>query len=325
MVTCSPARPGSFPRGPAHGRSFALRRRVAYAFAVSLLLHAAVLWFPRLRLPHEPVMLPPLTARLEPLPAPPVREAAARMQPSPLALAARQDGSPARQDAAKTPVLSEMEKSAQTTPFPRHLQLVFNLYRGAEHAAAGEFTHRLEVDRDNYFFKATRQADVSSGGQTVRSSFGKIDAQGLHPLHFEEERAGRITQEATFDWAANRLSLNPGGALPLPAGALDPLSFMYQFSQMGIGTLGVEYFPVTLADGRQLVRHQVEIGLTEDIATPMGALRALHLRRIHRLGEGYFEIWLGIDYRMLPVMYREVDGEGRLIEEFVVSDIRVGS
>jgi Protein of unknown function (DUF3108) len=320
---------GPLSEGPGEFVAFpAFWRRILFAFAFSFMLHAAILWLPHLRLPHEPVDLPPLTARLEPLHAPPAKEAAVKPDAKPATLTGT-GGVARQQDVATAPVLSEMEKSTQAKPFPKHLQLIFNIYRGTDTSSAGVISHQLDVDRDNYSLKATRQVDgiseLMNDEQLNQASYGKIDGQGLHPAFFEEERMGkdgRQKLEARFDWAANKLRLSQGVEIQLPAGTFDVLSFMYQFSQMEIPALRVEFFPMSLIDGVQLQQCQIEIGMVEDVATQMGLVRALHLRKIHSLGEAYFEIWLGTEYRMLPVKIRRVDGSGKVIEEFVISDIR---
>jgi len=56
--------------------------------------------------------------------------------------------------------------------------------------------------------------------------------------------------------------------------------------------------------------------------TPIGKLRALHLRKMHTQGEAYFEIWLGLEYRLLPVKFHQVDSSGKVTEESVISGIR---
>ena len=43
---------------------------------------------------------------------------------------------------------------------------------------------------------------------------------------------------------------------------------------------------------------------------------------MHARGEAYFEIWLGLEYRLLPVKFRLVDGSDNVTEEFVISGIR---
>ncbi len=97
------------------------------------------------------------------------------------------------------------------------------------------------------------------------------------------------------------------------------LSFMYQISQL---PMNGEFFTMPISDGMQLQQDQIEIGTKEDLATPMGKLRALHLRKMHADREAYFEIWLGLEYRLLPVKFRQIDSSGNMIEEFVITDIR---
>lgn len=43
---------------------------------------------------------------------------------------------------------------------------------------------------------------------------------------------------------------------------------------------------------------------------------------MHTQDEAYFEIWLGLEYCLLPVKFRQVGGSGGVIEEFVISGIR---
>jgi len=50
--------------------------------------------------------------------------------------------------------------------------------------------------------------------------------------------------------------------------------------------------------------------------------RSLPLRKIHAQGEAYFEIWLGLEYRLLPVKFRQIDSSDEVTDEFVIADIR---
>jgi len=56
---------------------------------------------------------------------------------------------------------------------------------------------------------------------------------------------------------------------------------------------------------------------------PMGKLRALHLRKLHAKGESGFEIWLGLEYRLLPVKYLLFDPSDEVAGEIVITGIRV--
>jgi hypothetical protein len=163
---------------------------------------------------------------------------------------------------------------------------------------------------------------LRNNDRIILSSHGKIGDYGLQPDTFEEEdidESGKQSMQAIFDWAEKKLRFSDGNETALPENAQDVLSFMYQLSQIA---LTGEYFPMPISDGSQLQQVQIEIGIKEDLSTPMGKIRALHLRKIHSDREAYFEIWLGLEYRLLPVKFRQVDSSGNTIEEFVVSDIR---
>jgi len=299
-------------------------RRISIAIALSAMIHAAILWLPHLQLPHEKVILPPLTARLEFLPKT-ADKPAAKPEP-PNRLSKPGDGPSAKKIADTANTIKEMEKSAAAPLFPKHLQLTFTVYEGTDLTKTGELHQQLDIDGDNYTLTATRQAVgptiLLNNDRLIRTSYGKIDEHGLQPDTFKEEKisgTGKQDRQATFDRTAQKLLFSNGGDTALPADAQDILSFTYQLSQL---SMHAELIPLSISDGAQLEPVQIEIGSAEDISTPMGPLRALHLRKMHAQGEAYFEIWLGMEYRLLPVKFRQLDGSDKVTEEFVISDIR---
>jgi hypothetical protein len=94
---------------------------------------------------------------------------------------------------------------------------------------------------------------------------------------------------------------------------------MYQISQI---QMNGEFFLLPVSDAAQLQQYQIEVGTKENIDTPMGKVRALHLRKMHAQGEAYFDIWLGLEYRLLPVKFSQVDDSDKVIEEYVISSFR---
>ena len=86
-----------------------------------------------------------------------------------------------------------------------------------------------------------------------------------------------------------------------------------------------EFIQIPVSDGAQLQQYQIEIGTQQDLATPLGKLHVLYLREMHTHGAAYFEIWLGLQYRLLPVKFRLIDSSDRPVEEYVISDIRAGN
>lgn len=302
-------------------------RRIVFAIALSAMVHAAILWLPYLQLPHREVRLPPLTARLELLPKPVAQPAA---KPEPVSLPSKPGGgSPAKLTSNTAYAMKAMERSTAIQPFPRHVQLTFIADKGAAVFRSGEFRHQLDIYGDRYTLKSVRRTvgptSLLNGSQLVQTSRGRIDEHGLRPETFKEEEitsSGQQNREATFDWVAQILHFSDNDDAALSADAQDALSFMYQLAKLLQPPIHWEFFSLPISDGTHLENYQIEIGAKEDIATPMGKLRTLHLREMHDQGKAYFEIWLGLEYRLLPVKFRRVDGSGNVTEEFAISDMR---
>ena len=298
-----------------------MNRRIAFAITLSVLIHAAILWLPQVRLPRNEVQLPPLTVRIEPLPRPlvqPIKHEPAEPLTAP-------DGTASAQPTAKA--VDKKEEPAAHHLFSNHVQLTFAVYKGIDSFKIGDVHHRLEINRDSYTLKAVKRttglASLLNDEQTIQTSRGKIVKQGLQPESFTEEKTtngDKQNLKATFDRVAQKLRFSRGGETPLVDGVQDALSFTYQLSQL---SMHVEIIPLAISDGRQLENDRIEIGGEEDISTPMGKVRALHLRKMHAQGEAYFEIWLGLEYRLLPVKFRQIDSSGEVTEEVIISDIRI--
>ncbi len=336
--------------------------RITLALILSILLHSSVMWAPDMRLPRRDVVLPPLTARLEPLVVPVVVPELIP-KPAPEPGAARKPGqahpprpgiepaSPSQSAVAPAVTLAEQpavaghepepaphvaeipsavaaaEPAAQH-PLPKHAQLDFAVYQGsAASFMIGEVHHTLEIAEGRYTLKSvtktTGLASLFKNYLLTQTSRGTAGNKGLQPEIYEEEKttsSGMQRQKATFDWAAQTLLFSHGAETELPADAQDVLSMLYQLSQ---NSMRGEIVPLTISNGKKLEKYELEIGREEEITTPLGKLRALHLRKLHLEGEEGFEIWLGLEYRMLPVKYRHLDRSGKVDGEALIAGIRV--
>ena len=305
------------------GGSFAL------AILLSLLIHAAILWLPNITLPQPVVQLPPLSVRLEPLPQP-VKLLARHTRsakPVPSKDVTRSEQGKSTDSASES--MAPMEKTRQSTatqPSPKHLQLTFSVYKGSDGLMTGEIRQHFDVRGDRYNLESMRQSigltSLPNSNRIIRNSRGKLTKTGLQPDIFEEQsitREDKQSMRVTFDRTAGKLLYSNGGVTALPENTQDALSFLYQLANL---PMGVESFALPVSDGEQLHQYQIEIGAKEYLDTPMGKLRTLHLRQIHNDGEAYFEIWLGLEYRLLPVKFRRVDGSGMVTEEWGISSIR---
>jgi hypothetical protein len=298
--------------------------RIFLAIVISILLHVAILWLPHVQLSRGNLLLPPITVKLQPLPKI-VAQAAAL--PEVASRASRPDNNASENSISHAvESLKEMDKSSENRLFPKHLFLAFDVYESGGIFRVAETHHQLDINKDNYNLRAIKKAVVlpilQATEQFSQTSQGKVSEQGLRPDLFKEERVAKGRKQrfqTVFDWEGQSLSFVNEKDVALPVDTQDPLSFMYQLSQISMNS---EIITLSIADGASLEGYRIEIRKTEDIDTPMGILRTLHLRKMHSHDEPYFEIWLALEYRLLPVMFRQMNSANEVIEEMVISDMR---
>ena len=326
--------------------------RITLAVALSLLVHTVLLFGPKLieLSPLEPP-LPPLIARLEPLPKTPAKpipkkpipkkpthhvpsrklapvESIAIAQPEAASTQeiAQPEAPAAKTEPPATPEIPEAD-SQPAHPLPKHAQLTFTVYKGVDFPV-GEARHKLEIDDNHHYTLQTniRTVGLASLFKTFdmnQKSTGTISAQGMRPDEYTEGRVsdrGNQALTARFDWDHKKLDFSSGDNAALPLQAQDMLSFLYQLSQLPLDQPTV---PIYISNGKKLEKYDLAVGTEEYILTRNGKMRALPLRKIHAPGEEGLEVWLGLEYRLLPVKIRQIDRNGEIAGEMVITDIRV--
>lgn len=310
--------------------------RVSLALGLSLLAHALLIFAPLIELPQSSVPLPPLTARLESIPKPVEPPRPLKKQTTTRSAASTSVGTagtptetaPPVPDTAPAPPDIPPEPEPQPAhPLPRRAQLTFSAFQGEGGLKLGESVHRLEIENGHYLLQTVTQttgmASLFKAYQLTQASRGLADAHGLHPRQYaEEKRVSGSNQNlvADFDREAGRLRFSHGGETALPVEAQDILSILYQLSQL---PLDQRVLPVYISNGKKLERYELEVGAEEIVESRLGKLRALPLRKIHGAGEEGLDIWLGLEYRLLPIKVRQIERNGKIAGEMVVSDIRV--
>ncbi len=313
--------------------------RIALAIALSLLAHALLLFAPMIQLAPAEIPLPPLTAKLEPLPKIAAKPAPVKKRkpkpalPKPVvteqpAVADKvaDDQTVQPEAPAEPPPAAEETKPAH--PLPKHAQLTFAAYKGEGGMQLGEARHRLDIGDDKSYtlkvgMNTTGIASMFKTFEMNQQSSGTLTGTGLHPNEFSETKntaKGKEALDAKFDWEAKTLSFSNGNKTSLPDQTQDIISFLYQLSQSALdqGTI-----PMYISNGKKLERYELAVGEEEEIQTRLGKLRALPLRKVHAPGEEGLDIWLGVEYRLLPVKIRQIDRTGEIAGEMVISDIRV--
>src|SRR6266545_3245483 len=112
---------------------------------------------------------------------------------------------------------------------PQRLEVAYEVSRSG--FVIADIVERLEHGGGKYELSETMKGRglLALRGSIRRSSRGSGDASGLRPVEFIDERTGRQTARAWFDWQANTLTMQfrEGPEVqPLPANAQDRLSFL---------------------------------------------------------------------------------------------------
>jgi hypothetical protein len=326
------------------------------AIVLSVLLHGLVLWLPEIHLPKHEMELPPLIARLEPLPkmsakiapkAKPKAKAPPKPQPEPAVQAAPElpivasapvpASAPAADEtelaqAASAPIAAEPEPEAappepQRPPLPKHARLKFNVYQGQGGIKLGESVNTLEINDGRYILKAEVQTTglvgVFKTYHLTQTSTGTATERTLQPEVFSEEvnnSGDKKINRAEFDWANHAIHFSNGGEAKLPARAQDILSILYQFPPLN---LRVEVITINIATGKQFEEYRFEVAYEEQLETAMGTLQTVHFRKLRGTHEEGLEIWFAQEYRFLPVKVRHLDRDGKISGEAIIADIRV--
>ena len=190
---------------------------------------------------------------------------------------------------------------------PAHVEISYEIARNGTTMA--EVQHLLEHNDRLYQITETWKGRglLSLRGSATRTSRGLVSATGLKPLEFTDERSGRHTARAKFDWQSNTVTMQYKGDArvePLPARAHDRLAFLFDFAFAP----PVREVAFDLLDGRGQSHHVYTVYGQERLKTPAGDFNALRVMR--GSGNERSEIWLAVDHSFLPlrVLVTEMDG-----------------
>ena len=146
-------------------------------------------------------------------------------------------------------------------------------------------------------------------GRALRTSAGELGPNGPRPLEYTDERSGRDTARAWFDWGGNILTSRYKGKTrtePLPPNAQDRLSFVLALSLAPNGAASGDYHVV---DGRGVSHHIYQFAGRERVQTPVGDFDAIKVVRTK--DDERIEMWLAPTFGGLPVRMLAVEGGTR--------------
>jgi len=152
-------------------------------------------------------------------------------------------------------------------------------------------------------------------GTAKRSSRGNITKDGmLQPLEFADERTGRDTARAWFDYKAQTITMQYSGHKGsewMPPNSQDRLSFLLQVTMM---PGRINYLKLSIFDGKGQSRHEYDVGARERVKTPAGEFDAVKITRRTEPGhKDSAHLWVAADFG-LPVKLVHVERDGRSCE-----------
>lgn len=210
-------------------------------------------------------------------------------------------------------LLSLVLPAAHAAP-PGRVELDFELRRNGSAIAVVE--ERLEHGDGSYELQETWRGKglYRLLGKATRTSRGRVAAEGLRPVEFTDERTGRDTARAWFDWEAKTVTMQYKGerrVQPLPPHAQDRLSFLLALSFVPQGTQPIVF---NIADGKGgLSHHEYQVGGQERVSTPAGDFDAVRVWR--QKEDERAEIWLATQLGGLPVRVLITERNGTTYEQ----------
>ncbi|HQU80410.1 MAG TPA: DUF3108 domain-containing protein [Azonexus sp.] len=306
----------------------------------SLAIHAAALFGTDAQLfGGEPEATVPLRAELRPLPEPPAvppeavpappaepaKPAARPAKTHKLAIAAPAPHAvPAAPETEPAPeITSEMPSTATRPPaepakpiLPATGTIRFAIYKESLGLQIGRAEHRWEFAEDGSYRLTgiTETSGLAALFKPVRlqtESRGRMVAGGMQPDSYRTLKNGKDANEnADFDWATSAVTLSRDGSVrPIAPGTQDILSLNYQLAYLGKLAEGSTLGVVT---GKKYERYAIDSLGEEEIETPAGRFRTLHLRA---MTDSVTEIWIALDRQRLPVKIRFTDKKGESFEQ----------
>ena len=210
-------------------------------------------------------------------------------------------------------LLISLAAAAHAEP-PRQLEIAFAMSRNG--APMAEVVERFEYAQGSYKLTETWKGKgiYALLGTARRVSQGSLADGSLRPREFYDERSGRDTARAWFDWNAKTLTMQYKGSKasePLPPNAQDRLSFLFALSLVPGKADSVSY---TVADGKGLSHHVYKVVGRERIRTPVGEFDTV---KVARQGDGRdtAELWLAAERAFIPVRLLVVERDGTRYEQ----------
>lgn len=213
-------------------------------------------------------------------------------------------------------VATALPAASSASP-PQRIQIWYEVVRDGTHLA--DVSDELQHADGRYQLVETWKGRgiYAFAGQIVRASRGTLERGVARPLEYTDERTGRQTERAVFDWSAARLTMQRKGNTrhaALPPNAQDRLSFLVALAFAPPKGAPATY---SVADGDGISSYVLDAVGSERIKVPAGEFDALKLTRRNDGPQDRrsTELWLAPALGYLAVRIVLVDKDGRRLEQ----------
>lgn len=277
-----------------------------------------------IRLPPPPAEVVKPAVKPAPVrkPKPPVL---ARATPAPVAVPVDAEPTPAPTAEDVVEIAPDLPSTVAAAPeptppakalLPASGNIRFAIFKESLGLQIGRAEHRWEFGEDGRYRLAsvTETSGLVAVFKSVRvtvESRGRLVAGGLRPESLRTLKDGKDNNEnADFLWSTAEVVLSRDGSVrPIARGTQDILSLNYQLAYLPNLTEGASIGVVT---GKKYERYALDSLGEEEIDTPAGHFRTLHLRA---MTDSITEIWIALDRGRLPVKIRFTDKKGESFEQ----------
>ncbi len=199
---------------------------------------------------------------------------------------------------------------------PPRLEVAYELRRND--SAIADVVERLEYSAGNYRLTETWKGRglYALLGSARRVSQGTLNDHLLRPREFFDERSGRDTARAWFDWKAMTLTMQYKGerkSEPLFPDGQDRLSFLLALSLLPGKAQTVTFH---IADGKGISHHSYRVVGSERIKTPVGDFDTVRVERVRAPNDkDTADLWLAAELGYIPVRLLDVEKDGSRYEQ----------
>jgi hypothetical protein len=324
-------------------------REIAFPIEASLIeptppaATANVVAAPPAAMVQAPAAVPELLPANRPETIPPNPPSQSALPPEPEASKAPEstalqapDQTPAVETAPSPAVIARPEPASTVAPamrlavrtLPSDLTLIYKVSssEGGQPFEVGRATYVWHSRDGRYTLTSkaepTGVAALFLKDNIAQTSAGAIDAGGLRPTRFSQQKGDRKPDIAIFDWESSQVTLNGQTRVLLTTQAQDLLGFPFHLAL----TVREDEpdFMLGVSNGRKFKEYRFRNMGKARLEQGGRSLETLHWQGVHPR-DGALDVWLDTARSALPVRIRTVDQKDRLLEMRLVESGRAAN